>query len=86
MLVLQDTLIVLVSAVGVFTVNNSVLDLFVMVTMGVLGYVLLLSRSPITRTFTSTNANSVRCSIVVAVSSSPPSESTVNISLQSPGR
>jgi putative tricarboxylic transport membrane protein len=33
-------LIVLVSAVGVFTVNNSVLDLFVMVVMGVLGYVL----------------------------------------------
>jgi putative tricarboxylic transport membrane protein len=34
------TLIVLVSAVGVFSVNNSVLDLFVMVVMGVLGYVL----------------------------------------------
>jgi putative tricarboxylic transport membrane protein len=34
------TLIVLVSAVGVFTVNNSVLDLGVMVAMGVLGYVL----------------------------------------------
>jgi len=34
------TLILLVSAVGVFTVNNSVLDLFVMVVMGVLGYVL----------------------------------------------
>jgi putative tricarboxylic transport membrane protein len=33
-------LIVLVSAVGVFTVNNSVLDLFVMIVMGVLGYVL----------------------------------------------
>jgi putative tricarboxylic transport membrane protein len=34
------TLILLVSVVGVFTVNNSVLDLFVMVVMGVLGYVL----------------------------------------------
>ncbi len=34
------TLIVLVSAVGVFSVNNSVLDLFVMTAMGVLGYVL----------------------------------------------
>lgn len=33
-------LIVVVSAVGVFSVNNSVLDLFVMVAMGVLGYVL----------------------------------------------
>jgi putative tricarboxylic transport membrane protein len=33
-------LIVLLSAVGVFTVNNSVLDLFVMVAMGLLGYVL----------------------------------------------
>ncbi len=33
-------LIVLVSAVGVFTVNNSVLDLGVMIAMGVLGYVL----------------------------------------------
>jgi putative tricarboxylic transport membrane protein len=33
-------LIVLVSAVGVFTVNNSVLDLGVMVAMGMLGYVL----------------------------------------------
>jgi putative tricarboxylic transport membrane protein len=32
--------IVLLSAVGVFTVNNSVLDLGVMVAMGVLGYVL----------------------------------------------
>ncbi len=33
-------LIVLLSAVGVFTVNNSVLDLGVMVAMGVLGYAL----------------------------------------------
>lgn len=33
-------LIVLLSAVGVFSVNNSVLDLAVMVAMGVLGYVL----------------------------------------------
>jgi putative tricarboxylic transport membrane protein len=32
--------VVLVSAVGVFTVNNSVLDLFVMVIMGILGYLL----------------------------------------------
>jgi putative tricarboxylic transport membrane protein len=31
-------LIVVVSAVGVFTVNNSVLDLFVMLAMGMLGY------------------------------------------------